>query len=55
MAEYPGTVALADKIKVLTELDRAARNAGPSVRQCSADFFVNDQGVTIVNSLGRYV
>ena len=55
VAEYPGTVALADKIKVLTELDRAARNAGPSVHQCNADFFDNDQRVTIVNSLGRYV
>ncbi len=49
---YPGTVAHAEKIRVLEEADKKARDVTPNLRSVRLDLFDTDQRVTIANSEG---
>ena len=51
---YPGTVDAGKKVKIIKEMDLAARSAGPSVRALNVEYFDNTQHVTIVNSEGLF-
>ncbi len=49
---YPSTVENHSKIKLLEEVDKAARGTGIRVPRLAADYFETDQNVVIANSEG---
>lgn len=54
MQIHPGEVSVKEKIRVVKEMEKAARSAGPKVNGLSVEYYDNVQNVLVVNSEGLY-